>query len=231
MGERDLLLIRTVVQTVASLAVIAVILCLAGDDWLWPQAWTYIGEVTVMSLAISGWLAFNDPDLLRSRLTSPMKKGQRPFDRILVIVISLVFVGWIALMGLDARRFQWTSVPLWGQIVGAALIAACMVLTWETFRANSFAAPQVRIQAERAQTVISTGPYRYVRHPMYLGALLFFIGSPLVLGSLWGLAGSAVLTLGMAVRAVGEEQVLRAGLPGYEDYMKATPWRIIPGIW
>ena len=231
MTRRDRLLIKAAAQTVAWLAVQAVILCVAGGDWAWPQAWTYLGEVGVLSAAISVWLAFNDPDLFASRMTSPFTKGQRPFDRVLIIVIGPLFLAWLALCGVDARRFQWSSVPTWAQVLGAVAIAGGMLLAWRTFRANTFAAPQVRIQAERGQTVVTTGPYRYVRHPMYLGAAVYFIGTPLALGSLWGLVGSALLSLGLALRALGEEKVLREGLPGYEDYMKQTRWRIAPGIW
>ncbi len=225
------LITRAFLQTIISLVLMGLLLCWAGDDWLWPQAWTYVGETGAMSLAIGAWLAKNDPALLEARMTSPMKKGQRPFDRVLIIVIGLLFPAWLALMGLDAKRFEWTSIPLWGQIPGAVLVAACMVLCWETFRANRFAVPQVRVQQERQQTVVTTGPYRYVRHPMYSGALLYFFGVPLMLGSLWGLAGGVVLTLGLVLRALGEERVLRDGLPGYEAYMTQTPWRLVPGVW
>ena len=225
------LLARTVLQTGVSLILLGLVLCGAGGDWLWPQAWTFVGETAVLSFAMSAWLLRNDPDLLKARLTSPLQQGQRAFDRMLILVISLLFLGWLVLMGLDAKRFLWSSIPLWGQIPGAVLVAAGMVLCWETFRANSFAAPQVRVQTERRQTVVSTGPYRYVRHPMYAGAMLYLLGAPLMLGSLLGLAGGAALTAAIGLRAVGEERVLREGLPGYEAYMKQTPWRLIPGVW
>jgi protein-S-isoprenylcysteine O-methyltransferase Ste14 len=225
------LLIRMVLQTAVSQAVIGAVLFLAAGDWSWPQGWAFLGEISAFSFVIGFWLAWHDPELLKARMTSPFSGGQRPADLALVIVIGVLFVAWLALMGLDAQRFMWTSAPLWARIVGAVVLGAGMVLCWETFRVNSFAAPQVRVQAERAQHVVSDGPYRYIRHPMYAGALLFFLGAPLILASLWGLAGGAILTLGLAVRAVGEEAVLRADLAGYEDYMKQVPWRIIPGIW
>jgi protein-S-isoprenylcysteine O-methyltransferase Ste14 len=222
---------RLIIQGLVSLAVQAAILFIAADDWLWAQGWAYLGEVTALSVATTWWLYRNDQDLLKARMTSPFKAGQKPFDRILIIVFGVLYVAWLALMGLDARRFLWTSVPLWAQLVGALLLGVGMMLVWETFRANTFAAPQVRVQAERGQKVIDSGPYRYVRHPMYAGMALFLIGSPLVLGSLWGLAGTAVLLLGLALRTLGEERLLRADLEGYEAYTKATPWRIVPGVW
>ena len=225
------MLIRAIIQTIVMLAVIGVILLGAGGDWLWPQAWAFLGETGALSLCISIWLARRDPALLKSRMTSPFQAGQRLFDRVVIIAIGPVYLAWLALIALDAERFQWSAAPLPAQILGAVLVGAGMVMGWETFRQNSFAAPQVRVQTERAQHVIDTGLYRYIRHPLYAGAVLYFIGAPLVMGSLWGLIGSAVLTLAIAVRAVGEETVLKAGLPGYADYMQKTPWRIVPGVW
>ena len=225
------MLVRAIIQTLAMLVVLAAILLGAGGDWLWPQAWAFLGETGVLSLCISVWLAQHDPELLKARLTSTFKADQRPFDRAVIIAIGPLYLAWLALIGLDAERFQWSSAPLPAQIAGTALVGLGMVLAWETFRQNSFAAPQVRVQAERGQTVIDTGVYRYIRHPMYAGALLYIVGAPLVMGSLWGLVGSAVLAIGFAVRAVGEETVLKADLPGYVDYMQKTPWRLIPGVW
>jgi protein-S-isoprenylcysteine O-methyltransferase Ste14 len=225
------MLVRAILQTMISLALQGAVLLFAADDWTWQQGWAWIGEVAALSFAITGWLYVSDPELLKARLSSPFKTGQRPADLIVIVVVSLLYIGWIALLGMDARRFLWTHAPLPAQIAGAVLVGAGLILVWETFRANTFATTQVRVQAERAQTVISTGPYRYIRHPMYLGAILYLIGSPLVVGSLWGLAGSAAIAIGIAVRALGEEKVLKADLPGYEAYMKATPWRIVPGIW
>jgi protein-S-isoprenylcysteine O-methyltransferase Ste14 len=89
----------------------------------------------------------------------------------------------------------------------------------------------VRVQAERAQTVVDSGPYRFIRHPMYAGMALFVIGTPLMLSSLWGLAATPVLFVLLAMRTLGEEQVLKQDLAGYSDYMTKTPWRIVPGVW
>lgn len=225
------MLVRVIVQTLVSFAVQAAILFVAADDWTWQQGWAWLGEIAALSVAITAWLYVNDADLMKARLSNPFRKGQRPADLAIIAVTVVVYAAWIALLGLDARRFMWSAAPLPAQIVGAALVGFGMVLVWEVFRTNTFATTQVRVQAERGQTVIDTGPYRYVRHPMYLGMLLYMIGSPLVVGSLWGLAGSAVVMLGIALRTLGEEKVLKADLPGYAAYMQVTKWRIVPGIW
>jgi protein-S-isoprenylcysteine O-methyltransferase Ste14 len=103
-------------------------------------------------------------------------------------------------------------------------------MTW-TMRTNSFAAPVVRIQKERGQTVITTGPYAIVRHPLYFGALFYVAATSLVLGSWWGLATVPLVAFGFAIRIRVEEKVLREGLQGYDDYARRVRWRLIPFIW
>jgi protein-S-isoprenylcysteine O-methyltransferase Ste14 len=221
---------RVVIQTVIWFGLQAAVLLGSAGDWTWPQGWTYLGEVLALSLATTIGLMINDPELLKARLSSPLKRNQRPRDLAVIVLFFAAYVGWFVLIGLD-HRFFWSGAPLIVQILGAALIGLGMMLVWETFRANTFAATQVRVQAERAQTVVDSGPYRYIRHPMYAGMVLFVIGTPLMLGSLWGLAATLVLFVLLALRTLGEEQVLKTELAGYADYMTRTPWRIVPGVW
>jgi protein-S-isoprenylcysteine O-methyltransferase Ste14 len=145
--------------------------------------------------------------------------------------VFVVFIGWMVLIGLDARRFGWSDVPLWAQALGAVLIALGMIVIWQTFRFNTFAAPQVRVQAARAHRVVTEGPYRIVRHPMYAGSMLWLLGTPLLLGSWWGVVAVPLLVVGMAPRAVGEERMLRRELSGYDEYARRVRFRLIPGIW
>ena len=135
------------------------------------------------------------------------------------------------LMPLDAVRFHWSHVSLFLQIVGAIVLIGSFPLVILTFRENAFLSPAVRIQEERGQTVISTGPYHYVRHPLYASAILFFLGTPLLLGSWYGLLFALVPIAWMAVRAVLEERVLREELPGYDAYMAQVKYRLIPYVW
>ena len=131
-----------------------------------------------------------------------------------LLLYNLFLFAWMVLMPLDAVRFHWSQVPLVLQVVGAMALVGSFLLISLTFRENSFLSPTVRIQEERGQTVISTGPYHYVRHPMYAGGLLLFLGTPLLLGSWYGLLLVLVMIPGGAVRAVLEERVLREELPG-----------------
>jgi protein-S-isoprenylcysteine O-methyltransferase Ste14 len=191
----------------------------------------FLGEFGLASFAISVWLLRHDPALLESRLSLPVHRDQMPWDRIFMLAFSVVFIGWMVLMGLDARRLGWSHVPPWAQAVGAVLIALGMLLVWQTFRFNSFAAPQIRVQTARAHQVITDGPYRIVRHPMYAGSLLYLVGTPLLLGSWWGLVGVPLLVVGLAPRTVGEERMLRRELAGYDEYARQVRFRLVPGIW
>ena len=139
---------------------------------------------------------------------------------------------WDIILPLDAHRYMWThNFPQSLEIVGALLLLLAAFFIFRTFSDNTFASPLIRVQTERKQTVISTGVYGFVRHPMYLGALLMFIGTPLLLGSLWGLVIGAVLIILMGCRTVGEEKLLVDELEGYAKYRQKVRYRFIPFIW
>jgi protein-S-isoprenylcysteine O-methyltransferase Ste14 len=122
-------------------------------------------------------------------------------------------------------------VPVWLRVVGAVLICVTFYVMWLVTRENSFAAPVVKVQKERGHKVVSTGPYAFVRHPMYGGIIPLFIGTPLLLGSWWGLLFSVVLLLLLAIRAVLEERTLMAELDGYADYARRVRYRLVPRLW
>ena len=222
---------RLLIQTFALVVMMGALLFLAAGDWQWPQAWLFLGEFLISGLAVGIWLARHDPALLAERMTALVRRDQMRWDRIFMSVVIIAFFAWLGLIALDARRFVWSHVPLSAQVLGAPLIALSMVMCWRTFRVNSFAVPQARIQAERAQHVVSEGPYRFVRHPMYSGAILLFIGVPLMLGSFCGLALAPVFIFALALRAIGEENMLLRDLAGYDEYARKVRFRFVPGLW
>jgi protein-S-isoprenylcysteine O-methyltransferase Ste14 len=134
-------------------------------------------------------------------------------------------------MALDAVRFNWSSVPIWLQGVGATALLGSFSLLFLTFRENAYLSPVVRIQEERRQTVIATGPYHYVRHPMYAAILVFIVGTSLLLGSWYGVLFGLIFMVMLARRAVLEERTLREALPGYAAYMAQVKYRLIPYVW
>jgi protein-S-isoprenylcysteine O-methyltransferase Ste14 len=220
-----------VVQAVGGAVAAGLLLFLPAGTLAWPQGWAFLVLFWVGSEAQGVWMLRNDPALLAARLQSPLSPDQAPRDRAVMALILISFIAWIVFMALDARRFGWSHTPPWAQALGAALLVAAFWGWFLVLRANSFAATTIRLQAERRQSVISTGPYAVVRHPMYAFTLLFMVGAPLLLGSLWGLAGLLVFIPLLAARTLGEEAMLRRGLPGYADYARRVRFRLAPGIW
>lgn len=211
-------------------ALMAVALFWGAGDWTWPQGWAFIAIFVLGSIGFSIYMISRDPALLASRLSQNQKGG--PFwDRVFLFVFIALWFVWLAVMGLDARRLHLSHMPLWLNVVGGILIVAGFLATMPVFLANSFAAPVVRIQEERGQRVIDTGPYAFVRHPMYAAAILYLVGMPFLLGSWWGFVFVPLYIGGVAPRAMAEERLLARDLPGYADYMTRVRWRLIPGVW
>jgi protein-S-isoprenylcysteine O-methyltransferase Ste14 len=213
------------------LLVFPVILLFLGGDWRWPEGWFYSIVFYVMCSADLLYLHFKDPALLKERFGSPVQKEQKTWDKVLLMLFFIEFLVWFAIMPLDARRFRWSpEFPLWTRITGGLLLVLAMFMVFEALRENTFAAPVVKMQKERGQKVISTGMYAVVRHPMYAGAVLLFISTPLLLGSVYGLLIGLLLIVTIAARSLGEEAMLKQELDGYRDYTKKVKWRIIPFV-
>lgn len=224
------MLSRMVVQSCVGILVFGLLLFLPAGTLRWPQAWVFLILCNGCGLVTGIWLQRCDPGLLAERMRSPLGADQRPRDRAIISTMLLAFIAWLVAIGLD-HRFGWSRPPGWTQALGAILILAAFPGFASVFQANSFAAVTVRVQEERGQTVISSGPYAVVRHPMYAYALLLLVGTPLLLGSLWGLAGLLLMVPLLAARTLGEEALLREKLPGYRDYTSRVRSRLLPGIW
>jgi protein-S-isoprenylcysteine O-methyltransferase Ste14 len=222
---------RFLLRTVLYLVFLGVILFGAAGTFAWSEAWIYLALSGVLSFGGGLWLARHDPGLLAERLGSLIQRDQKGWDKLFMSVMLALWVGWLVLIALDAKRYHWSDVPLALQIAGFTLICVGSYLVGLTFRENSYAAPVVKIQKERGHRVVTTGPYAYVRHPMYAGALFFVVGAPLLLGSWWGLAGAAGLVLLIGMRAVLEERTLKAELDGYADYAARVRYRLVPHLW
>ncbi len=220
---------RLVVQTAVLLLAMGLVLFLSAGDPSWASGWGLIGEIGILGLAFGLWLAWRDPVLLAERLGAPGRRGQGVWNRRLMIATVLGICMWLALMALDAGRFRFSRMPQSLQGVGVLAIAASICIAWLAFMANRFVVDVVRIRPD--QEVASEGPYALVRHPMYAGAMFFFVGAPLLLGSWIGLAFSPLFVIVLGVRAVGEERLLRAEAPGYAAYAERVRYRFAPMLW
>ena len=196
----------------------------------WPAAWVFLVVSAIIGPACGLWLAKTDPALLAERMRPTFQANQPAADKIFMLIFFLALLLWLVAIGLD-RRANASDVPLLLQALGLAMYLLSIAFIMWVFRENSFAAPVVKVQAARHQRVISSGPYAFVRHPMYSGVMLYFLGIPLLLGSWWGVALAPVFTLLFAIRARIEERALIEGLPGYADYAERVRYRLVPGLW
>ncbi len=222
---------RLIAHTLIWCGVMAATLFVAAGTLAWPRAWMFLAEMAVLFLICGGWLARRDPALLAERLAPPIQTRQTAADRILLTIFIIAMFGALAVMALDAVRFEWSAVPGWVQAIGEIILLLSMWICVRTLSENTFAAPVVKIQEDRGQSVITTGPYRFVRHPLYSGTILFFVGTALLLGAWWGLAATLVLVVLLGIRIQYEEKALRNGLAGYGAYMARVPYRLIPLVW
>jgi protein-S-isoprenylcysteine O-methyltransferase Ste14 len=179
-----------------------------------------------------GWLYRKDPALLAERYRLPGSGGQSRRDKVVVYLLFVGFIAWMVLMPLDARRFHWSPpFPLAVEVAGGAFLILSWVFLFRSFTDNTFLSPLVRIQTERQHRVVSTGVYAMVRHPMYLGAILMFLGGPLLVGAATALAIGVALSLLLAARIVDEEKLLAVELPGYDEYRRRVRHRLVPFVW
>jgi len=218
-------------QIVGTFAVFALALFLAAGTVVWPTGWAFLVLFFGFTMALTRWLLRHNPGLLTERMTWIGKPNQPTWDKVFFVVMQVLFLAWLVLMPLDAVRFRWSQMEGWLHVVGAVLLLGSFYLFFLTFRENPYLSTAVRVQTERGQKVISTGPYHYVRHPMYAAMIPFIVGTTFLLGSWYGLLLGLILVIAIAFRAVREERVLQAELPGYDVYIARVKYRLIPHVW
>ena len=209
----------------------AILFVLSGDV-TWPEGWIFSIWFIVLCYATILYLYRKNPALLAERYKQPGTGNQETWDRYVVYGLLIGFIIWIVIMPLDAKRFGWSPLfPLWLKVVGGAGLAGSFFLFFRSYTDNTFLSPLVRIQEDRKHQLVSTGVYGVVRHPMYLGAILMFLGTPLLLGSSYGVIAGLALTILLMARVVGEERMLARELEGYREYMKNVRYRLFPFLW
>jgi protein-S-isoprenylcysteine O-methyltransferase Ste14 len=196
----------------------------------WTEAWICTIGYFSFVIAMMAWLKKNNPELLEDRMTY-LKKTARTWDKVIILGSTVAYIVLYSIPGLDAVRYHWTHMPIFFELLGFAGVLISLLLFFIVMKENPFLSRIVEIQKDRGHKVITTGPYQFVRHPMYAAGLLFLLSMPLALGSWYGLIPTFVCALFMIVRTYLEDRTLHEELEGYRDYAMRVGYRIVPGIW
>jgi protein-S-isoprenylcysteine O-methyltransferase Ste14 len=221
---------KLLLQNLIWIVAMGALLLVPAGTLHWPAAWIFLTTIGVFGIAGGLWLAKTDPALLAERMRPMMQNDQPAADKKFMLAFGVAALIWFVAIGLD-RRYHASGMPAVLQALGWAMLLFSSGFIMWVMRENSFAAPVVKLQAERGHRVVSSGPYAFVRHPMYSGTILFFVGAALLLGSWWGVILSPLFAVLFAIRSGIEERALLAGLPDYADYAARVRYRLVPGLW
>jgi protein-S-isoprenylcysteine O-methyltransferase Ste14 len=210
------------------LLVMASLLFIAAGTFDYWQAWTYLAVYFGASLAITLHLMKKDPALLARRMSGGPFAEKEPAQKIIMSIASLGFVGLVVLPAID-HRLHWSQMSAYAALAGDALVLLGWLGVFFVFRENSFSSATIELAAD--QTVISTGPYAWVRHPMYAAGLVMLLGGPVALGSWWSVLIVVAILPALIWRLMDEERFLLRNLPGYADYYDRVRYRLLPLIW
>jgi protein-S-isoprenylcysteine O-methyltransferase Ste14 len=223
------MVIRFIIREIMGVVILGVILFWSAGTMNWPMAWALIAIVFAWTMGTLLVAVQRHPQLLAER-TGP-GKGAKSTDAAIMGVVGLMTIGRNVLAGLDLR-YGWSQViPLGVQVVMLVLAALGYALVIWATASNPFFSQIVRIQKERGHHVATGGPYRYVRHPGYVGSIVHELSAPILLGSLWALIPGVVILLLFIIRTALEDRTLLEELNGYKEYSNKVRFRLIPGIW
>ena len=210
------------------LVVLAALVFLPALTLAWWQAWLYFAIFAAATFAITAYFLKYDPELVAHRMSAGPTAEKEPRQKLIQGILGFVVILLFIAPGLD-RLFGWSRVPDWIAILADIAVAAGFWIMFRAFQENSYAASIIEMR--EGQRVVTTGPYAVVRHPMYAGALLLFAGTPLALGSWWGLILAVLAIGGVVWRLLDEEEFLIRRLPGYDEYRRQNRYRLVPPIW
>lgn len=219
---------RSLISLAFVLVVMGLLLFLPAGTLNWPLGWWFVASF-VLSIVISMLALWRlNPEIFVAR--SGVQRGTERRDYVFIALIAIGFLGVLPVAGLDFR-FGWSAMPNWVVVLGYLLFVPGFVGQAWSQAVNRHFEPGVRLQEDRGQTVIDTGPYSIVRHPGYLSGSVFALSTALMLGSWWALLPALLVLVALVPRTLFEEATLRAGLPGYEEYTRRVRWRLVPGVW
>jgi len=222
-------LIKIILQLIILFGVLAIFLFLPAGTWDWLQAWLLILFLMIYFILYIYFGIYRDPEQTKER----SKRGVniKPWDKVIMSIYTALLPTVFILAGLDVGRLKISTVPISIQILAWAwLVFAGTIIMW-TVISNTYLSRYARIQNDREQQVVITGPYQYVRHPMYLGIIVLFLSVGPALSSLLALIPGGLIAILFIVRTVKEDKMLLEELPGYKAYKTEVPYRLLPGIW
>ena len=220
--------IRAIGWLLVLLVVMGAVLFSSAWTFNYWQAWVFLSVFGLSSLAVTVYLMKNDPKLLERRMHGGPTAEKELSQKIIMSAASIGFAAILIVPALD-HRWHWSAVPPYAVIAGNILIVLGWTIILFVFRENTFTSATIEVAAD--QRVVSTGPYAVVRHPMYSGSLLYFLGIPIALGSWWGLLVGMLMMPVFVLRLFDEEKLLARTLPGYSEYMDRVKYRLVPFVW
>ena len=221
--------VRAAIREAMGVVFVAVTLFVPAGTLNWAMGWALVGIYAIWVAATALILIPNNPELLIERATR--KKGNKTWDTVILSIVGLTTIAKYILAGLDVRSGWTAQMPLALQIAALVITALGYALVTWAMAANAFFSKVVRIQEDRGHAVATGGPYRYVRHPGYIGTIAFELATPIMLGSLWALIPGVLAALLFALRTALEDRTLQEELDGYKDYAARVSYRLLPGIW
>jgi protein-S-isoprenylcysteine O-methyltransferase Ste14 len=223
--------ISVIIKTAAGILLMSTLFFVPAGTLHWPEAWLLLISYILIVGGMILWLKKKNPELLKERTEASKKKNVKTWDRWIILVYTLLLLTMIVITGLDAVRFRWSQVPLILKIIGVLGFIPAILLGFSSMVHNRFLSERVRIQKDRDHQVCSAGPYRHVRHPMYVGIILAILCFPLALGSFFAFIPAVLIILLFFLRTYLEDKTLQEELPGYKEYSEKVRYRLIPKIW
>jgi protein-S-isoprenylcysteine O-methyltransferase Ste14 len=220
--------IRAIGWLLVLLVVMGAVLFVSAWTFNYWQAWVFLSVFGLSSLAVTVYLMKNDPKLLERRMHGGPTAEKELSQKIIMSAASIGFAAILIVPALN-HRWHWSAVSPYAVIAGNILIVLGWTIILFVFRENTFTSATIEVAAD--QRVVSTGPYAAVRHPMYSGSLLYFLGIPIALGSWWGLLVGILMMPVFVLRLFDEEKLLARNLPGYSEYMDRVKYRLVPFVW
>jgi protein-S-isoprenylcysteine O-methyltransferase Ste14 len=228
-ASRPLEVARNLARVIFILAMLDGILFGGAGRLNWIQAWVLTGIFLALSVAVLVWATRNATELMKER-RKPGPNVKR-WDKIIMRIYTALLLTLLVTAALDGGRFGWSHVPRFVQVIGAVGGILTGGVIWWCMAANAFLSSAVRIQTDRGHQVAQSGPYQYVRHPMYVALMILLNCVALELGSWWALVPSALIMVLFVVRTALEDQTLQEELPGYREYAARVRYRLVPGVW